>query len=374
MKKVAIVIPIYKQELSKCEEISLSQAINVFRNYDKFFVKPSSLQWSYKNIINVVFKDKWFKSSKAYSRLLMNEEFYKCFNQYEYILIYQLDAFVFKDNLKYFCDLGYDYVGAPWLSGLVYYWNYKYNTLYVGNGGFSLRNVDKCIKLIRLKSTLFLEYINEDIFFSMGNSDIFRVAPVKVALEFSFEREVNRSFEMNEKKIPFGCHAWERYNLTFWKPYIEEHGFLIDETYIDKGNEDLILENEYKIRRADSSFWDMIYNTDKLRKFIKKQNKKIYIWGAGERGHFWGKLLKEAKINVEGYLDNNKNLIGKYIEGYKILTMDEFKRNVADSYVIITIDGCRNEIANQLEAMECIYGKDFVFYADVLQHLAKGEC
>lgn len=276
--------------------------------------------------------------------------------------------------MKYFCDLGYDYVGAPWLSGLVYYWNYKYNTLYVGNGGFSLRNVDKCIKLIRLKSTLFLEYINEDIFFSMGNSDIFRVAPVKVALEFSFEREVNRSFEMNEKKIPFGCHAWERYNLTFWKPYIEEHGFLIDETYIDKGNEDLILENEYKIRRADSSFWDMIYNTDKLRKFIKKQNKKIYIWGAGERGHFWGKLLKEAKINVEGYLDNNKNLIGKYIEGYKILTMDEFKRNVADSYVIITIDGCRNEIANQLEAMECIYGKDFVFYADVLQHLAKGEC
>ena len=33
MKKVAIVIPIYKQKLSKFEEISLKQAIRVFNNY-----------------------------------------------------------------------------------------------------------------------------------------------------------------------------------------------------------------------------------------------------------------------------------------------------------------------------------------------------
>ncbi len=43
---------------------------------------------------------------------MMDNTFYKQFLNYEYILIYQLDAFVFKDELNY-CSQGIDYVGAP---------------------------------------------------------------------------------------------------------------------------------------------------------------------------------------------------------------------------------------------------------------------
>lgn len=371
MKKVAIVIPIYRIKVTNNEEISLLQAINLFKNYDKYFILPSSLQWSYKNIENITFDDKWFKSNQTYSRLLLNEEFYKRFTQYKYILIYQLDAFVFKDNLEYFCDLGYDYIGAPWLSGLIYYWGYKYNTLYVGNGGFSLRNVYKCIELIKLRGHLFPEHINEDIFFSMGNSDTFKVAPIEIALKFSFEREVQKSFEQNKKKLPFGCHAWERYDLMFWKPHIEKYGYKIDTKYINTGNEDFILENEYKIQKENTFFLDIVYGTDRLNEYINKQNRKIYIWGAGEKGHFWGKLLNVRKINIEGYLDNNTNLIGGYVEGYKIISIEEFKKNIENVYVIIAIDICRNEVAIQLEEMGCIYGKNYVYYTDVIESLIK---
>lgn len=369
MKKVAIVIPIYRTKLTNNEEISLSQAINILKNYDKYFILPSSLQWSCKNIENIIFDDKWFESNQTYSRLLMNEEFYKQFNQYEYILIYQLDAFVFEDNLKHFCDLGYDYIGAPWLSGLIYYWGYKYNTLYVGNGGFSLRNVCKCIELIKSRGHLFPGYINEDIFFSMGKSNIFNVAPIEIALKFSFEREVRKSFEYNERKLPFGCHAWERYDLKFWKPYIEKYGYKIDEKYMNRGNEDFILENKYKVQRENTFFWDMVYGTDCLNKFINKQSRKIYIWGAGERGHFWGKLLNETKIHIEGYLDNNINLIGEYIEGYKVISIKEFRKNIANAYVIIALDICRNEVARQLEAMGCIYNKSYIYYTDIIKNI-----
>lgn len=44
---------------------------------------------------------------------MLSAEFYDRFAAYEYVLIYQLDAFVFADRLAEFCQMGYDYIGAP---------------------------------------------------------------------------------------------------------------------------------------------------------------------------------------------------------------------------------------------------------------------
>lgn len=366
MKKVAIVIPMHKKNLSEIENISLLQAVKIFRNYDKFFVLPCSLEYSYtiNSIKEIRFEDSWFKNSKKYNELLIDEEFYKSFIEYDYILIYQLDAFVFEDKLEYFCDLGYDYIGAPWLSGLQCFMDFKYTILHVGNGGFSLRNVIKCIELIKQKRQFFLNYVNEDIFFSMGTSDNFRIAPLKIALNFSFEREVEKSFELNKNKLPFGCHAWERYDLKFWKPYIEQYGYKIDEKYLLKGNEDIILKREYERQKKIAFFWEKIYKKETLEKFINKQNKKIYIWGAGQQGRFLGKLLSETKTQIEGYLDNNVELIGTYIEKYKILSIQQFEKNIKYAYVIIAIDKYEKNVAQQLDKIGC---SNYIFYKDIFQ-------
>lgn len=375
MKKASIVIPTYKRELSELERISLAQAVKIFEGYDKFFTLPCSLKISYavEDIKEIKFEDDCFQSIQTYNDLLMNEEFYEKFTEYEYILIYQLDAFVFEDKLEYFCSLGYDYIGAPWLSGQYYMWNHKIYTLHVGNGGLSLRNVKKCMELIRQKRRLFPQNMNEDVFFSLGRLGDFKVAPMDTALEFAVEREVKRCFEAGGYKLPFGCHAWEKYDLKFWKRHIEDHGYKIDAKYLPNGEKDLASAEEYDRERETTFFLERIYQKDDLEKFLNKQKKKIYIWGAGGKGRFWGILLNEIDADIEGYLDNNPELAGTYIERYKVLPMEEFEKNGEDAYIIIAVDRYGNEIAERLEKMGYQYQNDYIFYIDIFRLLAEKQ-
>lgn len=366
-KKAAVVIPIYKEELSELELISLTQVIDVLKYYDKFLVMPVSLKCfgDHGDIEIIRFEDKWFAGSQAYSELLMRQEFYKPFEKYKYILIYQLDAFVFEDRLMYFCDLGYDYIGAPWLNGNLHFLDSRGRICYVGNGGFSLRNVSKCIELI--DKTFFPDLsVNEDVFFSMANSDEFKVAPVKTALEFSFETEVRKCFEKNGKKLPFGCHAWGKYDLRFWKPYIEKFGYEIRREYLEKGNKDHLNERIYDRQREISSLWENVFLKECLNGSAEER-RKIYIWGAGERGRSFGRLLCETgqDMYLAGYLDNNVQLTGSYIEKYEILPTEKYVREKEQSYIIIAMDSDRNQVAEQLEEAGCRYYRDYIFYTDI---------
>lgn len=41
------------------------------------------------------------------------------------------------------------------------------------------------------------------------------------ALEFSFDNNPEYAFELNNHKLPFGCHAWDLfYSYKFWGKYI----------------------------------------------------------------------------------------------------------------------------------------------------------
>src|ERR1700759_4138843 len=100
--KVAVVIPIYRNNLSNLEFIALQQCRKVLGNYPTIIAKPHHLKLSQQinDTINAAaesFDDSYFKDIAGYNRLMLAEEFYGRFLDYEYILIYQLDAFVFKD-------------------------------------------------------------------------------------------------------------------------------------------------------------------------------------------------------------------------------------------------------------------------------------
>ena len=69
---------------------------------------------------------------------------------------------------------------------------------------------------------------NEDIFWSQSVPSLipnFRIPDVPTALKFAFEFELRTSYEMNQKELPFGCHAWERYDIDFWRPFIRHYGY-----------------------------------------------------------------------------------------------------------------------------------------------------
>lgn len=242
-RNVAVVIPLYKQSLNKYEFISLKQCFCTLKDHPIILVAPEGLELTYYDdqfdIFEVErFPVNYFKNIESYNRLMLSSAFYRRFSRFDKILIYQADAFVFSDRLDFFCSLGYDYIGAPWLDGETInpktVWSDDINRLlpyrcYVGNGGLSLRTVEKTIFLIEKYDELSLKWVyNEDAFFSILGAfepDQFHLATIEAALDFSFEISPRRCYELNNNRLPFGCHAWWKYDIDFFRPFLEMNGY-----------------------------------------------------------------------------------------------------------------------------------------------------
>lgn len=231
MEKVAVVIPLYKTHLNAEEELSLKQCIRILGKHPILFVAPKSLDLSFLNpwmnkIQAIRFEDEYFKSPKTYNKLLTSPAFYEAFLNFEYILIYQLDAFVFEDSLLAWCAKGYDYIGAPKLRKHHISEGFSCQPV-LFNGGLSLRKVKPLLRYIRLYQLFFKEWLaNEDAMFSFAQRRVYpfrfllKLPDWKEALAFAIEQNPQTGYKILGK-LPFGCHAWERYNPNFWKEIIK---------------------------------------------------------------------------------------------------------------------------------------------------------
>ena len=115
-EKVAVVIPAYKEQFSELELISLEQEQKVLGQYPLIFIAPEGRKLPALPEGSQVlrFPAAFFEGVAGYNQLMLQPAFYQAFFGYDYMLLYQLDAFVFSDQLAHFCGLGYDYIGAPW--------------------------------------------------------------------------------------------------------------------------------------------------------------------------------------------------------------------------------------------------------------------
>lgn len=239
---VAVVIPVYQPFLTKNEELSLRQCMKVLAGYPVKIVKPRSLNVDfiiskYPSIELISFDDAYFEGIDAYNNLLISIKFYKTFLSYEYILLYQLDAFVFRDELRQWCQKGYDYIGAPSFhhkefdalpaeSGKVFA-DALSSRRFVLNGGLSLRRIPAFIRYLNIFNTFYPSWKgNEDMLFSQEAT---RLIPMKLfmklpswqeALRFSFEKSPAATYQLTNRQLPFACHAWERYDPDFWADFI----------------------------------------------------------------------------------------------------------------------------------------------------------
>ncbi len=251
-KKVAIIIPVWKESLSRFEEISFRQCCYVLNTYTIIIITHRYLKLNFYidilkeigNSYRIYFFDKaLFVSVDSYNKMLLSLRFYVRFYFFDYILICQLDSFIFRDELKKWIDYGYSYIGAPWLKGygLAEYGN---PVIGIGNGGFSLRRVSSHLRVLlsfkmigpqyRLfENTFFLLNNfnrNEDIFWSNIAANYFswfKIPEWKIAARFSVEVQPRYFFDIFQD-IPFGCHAWWKYDLDFWRPHIEKFGYRLD--------------------------------------------------------------------------------------------------------------------------------------------------
>jgi hypothetical protein len=252
---VKILIPVYKSEFDEYEIISLKQCCKILFDYPVVFLKPVSLDLSH--ILNVFpqtsaesFDDAYFNSLFDYNRLMLSNTFYERFADCEYILIHQLDAYVFKDELKEWCRKNYDYIGAPFLIKPKYHRFFPYIFLRIkaffyffagrpcrpvmlggkiGNGGLSLRKVKPHLKTTlekQKKIDYFLERskrhseYNEDVFWGTQNPEFSRPGLLE-AIAFSIDDYPAIGLQMNNGNLPFGCHGWSKpERLIFWKNII----------------------------------------------------------------------------------------------------------------------------------------------------------
>lgn len=375
--KVAVVIPYYHSDLSELEMVSYKQCLKKLKNYPIILVVPDTMPRNeYPKDSQLIFEtvpSEWLTGIDTYNQMMVKDDFYKRFEKYEYILIYQLDAIVFEDRLDEFCDYGYDYIGAPWLRGAAF----GENIYYVGNGGFSLRRISSFLKMLSQKKTINID-IAEDVFWASHNSDCFRVAPIEVAVDFSFEEQVKRCFQLNHCRIPFGCHAWAKFDYLFWKRYLDQEGYKISTTI--SGDLDSIMEKEQERRRIEKKIKAILENSiyDNNRKVLKCceeyfgwRDKIVYIWGAGKRGEEVGSIFNSIGFRDFCYVDVNKEKQGKKIGHAEIRKPDEVLHKKEAGLVIIAVKDAEKEILEYLEKKGFCYGKTVFLYQNLFEALAK---
>jgi hypothetical protein len=281
MAQVCVVIPVHSEAPTKLELLSFAQCLNVLHKHPIYIIAPLGLNLDAYRRVNGQFTVKyidpvWLSSYQKYNNLKCSFYFYNLFRDYNYLLTYELDAYVFQDDLLSWCDKGYDYIGAPWIKSYSQPKNrLEFNG--VGNSGFSLRKVKSCLnvlnelsyleeleqyqflnlkgllprlpkiigKLIRKRNNSsffernfvghedgfwciyakqrlnnFKSYPYLQLFFSKLVVNNYLIADEEEAIKFSFEECPQILFKINNNSLPFGCHAWAKYEPDFWKPYI----------------------------------------------------------------------------------------------------------------------------------------------------------
>jgi len=254
-KDCVVIFPVYRT-LDEDEIMVLNQAVKMTSGFDKMFVTSHSFCFDnsfsdFKDIRVEHFDDHYFACIQGYNELMLTKEFYERFDNYKYILVHQTDAYLFKNELQYWCDKNYDYIGAPWYSPRklrkfnLYKFLYRYGKLFysketllrrrhfniVGNGGLSLRKVKSFIKVLeKVKPKLLRMYLaqesnffNEDMFWAIEASDIlknFKIPNWEEAIYFSLESYSENSYILMNDVLPFGCHAFKTVQNNYWEKFI----------------------------------------------------------------------------------------------------------------------------------------------------------
>ncbi len=371
---VIIVIPTYKEELSEFEQISLQQIHNILNEYNIAFAAPDNLNFYYGEQYSTHmierFDAEYFADISGYNKLMLSDEFYMRFAKYSYILIAQLDAFIFSDKLLYFCNLGYDYIGAPWIHGTRYYKD-VYNIIhYVGNGGLSLRKVDRFIKWIdKCKYILepYIDEINEDVLISAYGKEFLKIACFDDALQFSFDFDPRGSYLLNNSELPFGIHAWPRYDIEFCRPFIEKNGYQIKESDTERIREEYSYRYSYEDKRNQYLNGLVASGKEAVIEFTAGDSCKLFLWGTGLWGELVGRIFNDLHIEYAGFVDNAKK--EETLLGHLILDSEEYlKEHLGDSKILISVF-YPSDIRNQLDSIGLVHKKDYLILDDFINEM-----
>ncbi len=256
--RVNIIVPIYREKLDPSELVSMKQLFKTLDQHTITIIHPRKISLSFLDEYNfsfssLAFDDEYFEGIYGYNKLTLSPTFYLAFKDYDFILIYQTDAYVFRDELIDWCAKDYDYIGSPWaarkqtlIQKILFKWNavflniinqkIKDRTAYfrTGNGGFSLRKTKVFIHLSQKYENYIREnvirtsddFIPEDVFWSLNIpniEDVLNVPSYEESLKFGFDRRPHIAYKHNNYNLPFGAHGINRKNrISFFRKLIKD--------------------------------------------------------------------------------------------------------------------------------------------------------
>ncbi|MBK0380654.1 DUF5672 family protein [Mucilaginibacter segetis] len=267
-RKICVIIPVHKAAPQPDELIALNACKKHLSSHNCYLIFPQGMDTSaytaaFEGLLLKPVDPGWLASVEQYNKMKLNLEFYRLFAAYNYMVTYELDAYIFSQDLENAGAFDFDFIGAPFFEG---YWEAKPGAKLVHgcNSGFSVRNINSCIRALSgmkkfrfrwLLYRLFLSHssrlrlklngltkgrlevfitgrfgfyfadfhLNEDVVWTEVIPKLFpwfKVADPITALNFSFEYNLEDSLKLNKGRLPLGCHAWYKH-LEFWSRYID---------------------------------------------------------------------------------------------------------------------------------------------------------
>lgn len=278
--RCVIVVPVYQDSFTKIESAALRVCSQRLCEFELAILHPRSVSVEAVHALvdpflmpeqikhYVPVSDSFLASVDAYNQMLLQPWFYRLFQAWEYLLIYQLDAWIFREDLTEWLDAGYTYIGAPWVRSL----GEDTPDTGVGNGGLSLRHVQSFIHILesprnwywpvfrgrhlawriclfrryrmlprRSRPTYFCKRLALFLLMSLGWQNNLRyfskinkledhfysffaplvhtwmaIPGLEEASKFSIETNPRATFHQLAHQLPFGCHAWEKHDPDFW--------------------------------------------------------------------------------------------------------------------------------------------------------------
>ena len=238
-----ILTPAYKSQISTEEIQRLAISLAKNSEFQHAFLCPDKMNMSnytsvFKESDIYRFADSYFDSTETYNRMMKSIELYKLFPEYSHNLILQLDAILIA-TVPFGQMSEYDYIGSVWPEGYrgivlgknIFLHSGRFfrrytRSIYVGNGGLSLRKISSHIQLLeRLKSKKMIfpqSNLHEDVFFGFFFDKFGYKIPTKHSADLVFQ-ELSA---VGQKQIPnvVGFHGLDKINPDLEKAIFLQYG------------------------------------------------------------------------------------------------------------------------------------------------------
>lgn len=170
---VTIVIPLFNDQLSEVEIASLEQCENTLGQFPIIAISGDDINLDFfsrahPSISIYRFENDYFKDRISFQKLLFRDDFYDRFDWCEFLLIHELNSYILKNELRYWCKQGFDFI-QPCPESLTFTWRDSFvrkkldelTKEQLHNNGLSLRRVLPIRKAIKKNKRQIFKFFSE---------------------------------------------------------------------------------------------------------------------------------------------------------------------------------------------------------------------